>query len=417
MMMQRTAKWYGFFVAACVLLSGCISFPTDKTRTPELGAPRTGAEGPGLPARPGYAPAAPGMPTPQQSVKVALLVPLSGKNASLGAAMQDAAVLAIFDKYEHVPKSKQGAKVELLPKDTGDTPESARLAAQQAVDEGASIILGPLLGHQVPPVAEVARDKNIPVVSFSNNPAVLSEGVYLFGFMPDQQVKRVIEYALARGVKQIAGIAPSNPYGNTVMKQLSQQADAAGARAQPIEYYPENSTTLVANVGRIASVIKAYPAGSIALLIAEGGPRLPVINDALNLQKIQASQIPLFGTGLWDSGEVMKYPALQGAMFASAEPAKYGQFVSRFSDRFGYVPDRRASLAYDAMALAATLALQPDGANFSKDAIIDPVGFNGPANGIFRFKHNGMSERALAVLQVTPNGFITLEPAPDTFLR
>ena len=224
--MKSLARIFAFFLVS-VTLAGCLAYPPKRPVEPPMGAEREAVGEIPLPASPGYAPYAPGRKMPTgPGVKVALLVPLSGPNAALGKAMQDAAVMAIFDKYEGVPQSKQIRVVELLPKDTGDTADQAAIAAREAVDEGAQIILGPVFGNQVAAVSPVARSQTVPVITFSNNMSALAPGVYLFGFIPDQQVRRVIEFALARGMNRIAGLAPSNPYGNTVMKQLlSQSAD------------------------------------------------------------------------------------------------------------------------------------------------------------------------------------------------
>ena len=45
---------------------------------------------------------------------------------------------------------------------------------------------------------------------------------------------------------------------------------------------------------------------------------------------------------------------------------------------------------------------------------MDPNGFAG-VNGIFRFNADGTSERGLAVLEVQPDGFHVVSPAPKTF--
>jgi len=93
-------------------------------------------------------------------VKVGMILPLSASgNASLAAAsMKNAAEmsLAVF----------QTANVQLLIKDDGGTPQGAQQAAQQALDEGAEIILGPLFAGSVPATAQVARTRNVPCIAF-----------------------------------------------------------------------------------------------------------------------------------------------------------------------------------------------------------------------------------------------------------
>ncbi|MDH3597303.1 MAG: penicillin-binding protein activator, partial [Rhodospirillales bacterium] len=81
-------------------------------------------------------------------------------------------------------------------------------------------------------------------------------------------------------------------------------------------------------------------------------------------------------------------------------------------------PIRIASLAYDATALAAVLTRNatetgraPD---FSRAALTQASGFAG-MDGIFRFLPNGEIQRGLAVLEMTKDGLVVLDPAPQSF--
>jgi outer membrane PBP1 activator LpoA protein len=74
--------------------------------------------------------------TPKPGVKVALLLPLSGGNSQgVAKALKQAGELALFDF--------DNPNVELVPKDTGGTPEGAKQAAAEAVKEGAELIIAP----------------------------------------------------------------------------------------------------------------------------------------------------------------------------------------------------------------------------------------------------------------------------------
>ena len=59
--------------------------------------------------------------------------------------------------------------IQLLVKDDGGSAPGAQQAAQQLIDEGAEIILGPLFAHSVAPVGQLARARGIPVIAFSTD--------------------------------------------------------------------------------------------------------------------------------------------------------------------------------------------------------------------------------------------------------
>ncbi len=348
-------------------------------------------------------------------VKVGLLIPMSGESIDLGKSLLDAAVLAVYDKYSSLSAHEITARVELLPKDTGDTIEGAEKAAQDAMQEGATIILGPVFSKQVNVVASSARHKNIPVITFSNNISVAGDGVYLFGFLPEQQVIRIVQYALTHNTNNIAALVPSNPYGAAIVKQLSSEVRKHNGHVHPIEYYSEDMQSLDNNVGRLARFLQDEPSKGQSLFVAEGGDKLRTLTDTLNANGINPGNIQLLGTGLWDDPDLMKLPALSGGLFASSPPERYHTFEQHFMDTYSYKPERRASLSYDAVALAINIALASGGTGFPKFMLTDQAGFNGPANGIFRFHEDGSIDRGLSILMITPSGFRTVEPAPTMF--
>src|SRR5215510_5262660 len=62
---------------------------------------------------------------------------------------------------------------------SGNAALAAQQAAQQALDEGAEIILGPLFALTVGPVGRAARGRGVPVIAFSTDANVAARGVYL----------------------------------------------------------------------------------------------------------------------------------------------------------------------------------------------------------------------------------------------
>jgi hypothetical protein len=152
-----------------------------------------------------------------------------------------------------------------------------------------------------------------------------------------------------------------------------------------------------------------------AVFIPEGGIVLRALAPLLPYYDIDPEHVKLLGTGLWDDTNVSREPAMIGGWFAAPEPAAAKIFSQRFTKTFGSPPPRIASLAYDAMALAATLSKDPPEKRFSMSAITDPNGFKG-VDGVIRFNADGTSDRGLAVLEVEKAGFDIISPAPRSFL-
>ena len=134
----------------------------------------------------------------------------------------------------------------------------------------------------------------------------------------------------------------------------------------------------------------------------------------LSFYDVDQPSVRLLGIRVWDEfDDLGTEPALVGAWFAAPPLAERAKFEKRYSKLFAHKPQRLASIAYDAMALASVLAGNntPD---FSVKTLTSKDGFLG-YDGVFRFHADGSVERFFSVFEVLRSGFNTLQPAPDSF--
>ncbi|WP_448207032.1 penicillin-binding protein activator [Azospirillum sp. sgz302134] len=367
------------------MLSACssnVKAPAPGTQAPQAVAPVTQAA--------------------PQVAKVALLLPLSGANAQIGQAMLESAQLALFDLA--------GDRFELLPRDTKGTPNGAADAARQAISEGARIILGPLFGAEVAAVKPVAQNAGVGVLAFTNDWTQAGNGTYVMGFVPGDQVNRVVGFARSRGVARYVALAPRNAYGDAVVTALQNTTRQLGGQIAQVERYDPTVTDL-SQPARQVTQAGIQPQ---AVMLAEGGPRAQGLANALAANGLNPQQVRLLGTGLWDEPGLGQEPSLVGAWFAAPAPQTRADFESRFEQTYGHKPPRIATLSYDATAIAAVLAKMGGPVPFDPASLNNPNGFEG-MDGLFRLRPNGQVERALAVLEVTPSGSRVLDPAPPSF--
>ena len=382
----------GVGLSAC---EGMSMFGDDKPRTVTTDVPRPTAVMP-QPAAP------PPVPVAGQ-VRIALLLPLkhpSKETRAVAQAMQDAAQMAMFD---------MGARsMMLMPRDTGPTPETAAAAAADAIAKGAEIILGPLLANDVRAVAPIARAKNIPVVAFSTDRTVAGDGVFLLSFLPEQEVSRVISYAVSKGHGKFVALVPETPYGKRVEEAFRMTVAQSGREVVAVQTYAPNPQALEPAVKAVAKM------GFDTIFLPEGGTMLRSLGPILAVNKVESRKVKFIGTGLWDDPAVSSEPSLQGGWFAVPPREQRTNFITRYQQLYGSKPPRIASLAYDAIALSATLASGAPGRRYTRATIADPNGFSG-IDGIFRFRTDGMTERGLAVMEVTDSGQTVISPASNTF--
>ena len=344
--------------------------------------------------------------TPSGKMRIALLLPLSGQAAAVGQALQQAAEMALFDT---------GAKeLALAAYDSGETPESAIEAYRKARSDGTALVLGPLFGTSAKALAPLVSQGSANVVSFSNDEQAAQRGVWIMGIAAPPQVRRVVDYAVDQGIKRFAVFAPQTSYGQQMARTLESQVPLRGGTVAAVEFYDPNSADLGTPARRLAAAIKGD--GKLAVLVPVAPPRLSAALSALAAAGIDSKSAQFIGTGVWDVPNIGADAAARGAWYAAPDPARRADFERRFLATYGRPPNRLATLAYDAVALAGNLARLKPGGDFSAEAITNPNGWSG-VDGVFRFLPDGRSERALAVIEVQSNRGVVVSPAPSTFAR
>lgn len=386
---------------------------------------------PALPA--GKVPLAPG-----EKAMVGLLLPLSGPNASLGQGMLDAAQVALFDI--------QGNRIALLPRDTHGTADGAAAAAQDALDQGARLLIGPLTATEVQAVKPVAAARGVAVLGFSTEVTVAGDGTFVMGLLLSEEVRRVVGFAHQKGIQRFAVLAPGSAYGQLVVDALKAVAQAEQVTLVDPVFFDPNAVDLAPSIRQLAHYdnrraaidqqkkqlanardpasqealrrlnegLATVDLGFDALLLPEGGQQFKLLGPLLPQYGIDPNKVHLLGTGLWDDPALATEPQLEGAWYAAPDPNGRADFEKRFATLYGHAPPRLATLAYDATALAAALSRNPEGADFSADALTNPNGFLG-LDGIFRFRSDGRVERGLAVIEIHRAGSTIVSPEPQSF--
>lgn len=334
--------------------------------------------------------------------KIALLLPLSasGGTGTAAQALKNAADLAMAD----LP----GASIELIVKDERGTPDGAREATKQAIAEGASVIIGPLLASSVQATGSIARTAGRPVIAFSTDIGVAGRGVYLLSFLPQSDVDRILSYAAAKGKKTIAALIPESAYGTAVNATLQDVAARNGITIKAIERYTPGA------IDPAAQRISAVKDQIDALFIPENGDNAAAVAKALSGAGLDPKKIQLLGTSAWDDPRIFSTLAFANGWFAQPDKSGFETFAAKYRERYSSDPTRIATLAYDAVFLLNALKKNKGDKAFEPDTIAAPEGAIG-LDGLFRFRQDGTNQRGLVMMQVGKGGAVKIDNAPSSF--
>jgi ABC-type branched-subunit amino acid transport system substrate-binding protein len=153
------------------------------------------------------------------------------------------------------------------------------------------------------------------VVAFSNDSSVASEGTFLLGFRLEEQIDRIVRFALSKSLKRIAALAPDDLYGETAMDAFKRAVTEGGGDLGPTVFYPSDG-----DPSAIVREIADHDDSPFhAVLIADGGARLHMVAKLLAFHGVGPDDVCFLGTMRWqDDPKTLQEPALQDGWFPSS---------------------------------------------------------------------------------------------------
>jgi ABC-type branched-subunit amino acid transport system substrate-binding protein len=349
---------------------------------------------------------------PNAAVRVALLVPQGS-----GDAGRDAIARSLVNAAELARSDLRNATIDIAVYPTGGTAEGGAAAANQAIAEGAKIIVGPLFSTATAGAAPIAASANVRVLSMSNNPEVAGGGVYLLGNTFNNTADQLVAYGLGRGLSNFGVVYPLGLEGETARNAVASSVQRRGASLVASEAYDVSVSGIEARAAPVAAALNARGANAVILTDGPTGG-LGFMAEALRANGVSAATTQFLGLQRWDvSAEALSLASLQGGVFAAPDPGLVAAFEGRYQSTFGERPHELAGLAYDGIAAAGALIAQSRGSGgspFSDARLTQSSGFAG-TNGAFRFLPGGLNQRNLAILEVRGGSAVVTQRAARSF--
>ncbi|AQS90265.1 hypothetical protein A0U94_04015 [Gluconobacter albidus] len=366
---------------------------------------------------------------------VGLILPLTGRNASYGTRMRDAAKLALAAKGSPAL-------------DVHDTngPGGTEQAVRDALARGDAILLGPLTATETATAAPLAVNAGKPELAFTSDSTQARPGVWVMGLTPEQQVRRMVDAARATGRKTFAAFLPDNAFGHAMGDGLARACRDAGLKDPQIVFHTMDAQNIEDGLKSLSAIDARQPAAPVvaeapsgpsaidptgetapdsaassgtaaagstpaaqpapiapppfdALVLADTGLELGRIITALQADHIDSSQVQIMGPALWKAFDG-KLGALHGAWYAAPDAHDRLGYVAQYRALYKQAPSPVSDFAYDAAALAGSLIRQ---GGVTVDALTRPDGYMG-VDGLFRLRPDGHVTRALAIYQIQRGG-------------
>jgi len=287
------------------------------------------------------------------TIKVAILAPLTGPVPTFGESTRDGAMMAI-DEW-NADGGVLGKQVEVVLEDSQCGAEPAVSAANKVIDQdGVEFLIGEVCSSASIPVSEIVVEKGAFQISpTSTNTAVTvaEDGstkptVFRACFIDDFQGRVAAAFAMNNLGAQTAAVMldQGNDYVRGLAESFIQNFEAMGGTILVEESYTEADTDFS------AILTKVKDADPDVLY-------LPDYYNKANLIGAQAKEqgmtTPMLGGDGWDSSD-QDQSALDGGYYTNHfspddSRAIAQEFVANYEAEFGARPDALAALAYDAV--------------------------------------------------------------------
>ncbi len=354
-----------------------------------------------------YTVLSPGPRKEAKTVRVGIVLPLSGSAEQLGKACRDGYELA-HDDMRKTPAGTQGIAFQLLYEDSQAEGKLASSAGKKLVTLDKVDVLMCLTTTETSVLAPIAKENKIVLLSGTLTPGIANAQDYVFRNAPalDRQALGVLSYAISeKGLKKFALLGLQLDAHLRVEKSLREELPRKGGEIVAVENGEKGATDFR------AQILKALQAKPDAIYVMGYDETGHMMKQAREL----GYKGPFFGDPAVASPSALEKAgtAAEGIIYATAEitgpgaPANARTFGTRYEKRFGKAPDVFAADAYDSLHIIALAATRLREAHDDwREALLSIREYQG-VTGTTSFLPNGDVEKPVA-LKVIKNG----KPAP-----
>lgn len=360
----------------------------------------------------------------KNKLRIALLVPLTGKVKAVGESIVNAAQLSLFEN------NKKNVVLKIY--DTKGTTFGAVEAINKAISDGIDVVLGPLFSEETKAIKNIIKENNLISFSLSNDEQLKNiDNVFVTGSIPEQEMQMLISYLMENDFHNYVALMPNSTHGALMNKILRNTIVNKDGLLIKTDYYESNEKNMLMKINELVNFYevpqtiyenfekkklenkllgleepeliiqedeKIYPQ---ALFIPDGGMVAEEIANLLFINQKNDKYIQLIGTSKLDGDiNIVNNPYLDGVIFVGSNPNKYNKFYDNYLKVYKKEPIKITSMVYDLInVIDGFYDKFEDTYVVNKRKLLDPNGYDG-IDGMFRFLPNGLVERNFYVLQL-----------------
>tara|TARA_Y100000590_G_scaffold47341_1_gene50177 strand:- start:4311 stop:5489 length:1179 start_codon:yes stop_codon:yes gene_type:complete len=355
-----------------------------------------------------------------KTLKIGVLLPLSGKYEDVGQSFLKAIQLALHDI-----KNKN---ITIYPKDNKGNALDSYLAAKEFDELGIEIVIGPIFYNNIERLHEI---KNITFISFTNNTQNIPENVIAFGINIESQIYALKKYFDEIKVSKTLLLSPESEF----IYQSESVAKKDMLKFYRTYKYDVNPKKITGNIEKITKyrdrkkdlerrikileksdlykdqqelkkLEQMHTLGKVnfdSVVIIDFGERLKSVLTSFMFSDVSSNEVNFFTINQWFDKSFFNENAMQNLHFPSINLKNLLKFNKRYLNSFDEKPNEVSILAYDALGLIYYCWINNNN-QFTLNQLYKKEGFKG-LHGEFFIKNN-ISHQKLKIYKVEEKKFV-----------
>ena len=344
----------------------------------------------------------------ESKIKIGVLVPLSGENASLGKQILNSIRMALIDIKNN--------DIEIYPKDTRSDPDVTLSSALEFEKMGISLVVGPVFHKNLFFLDKV---KSITFLSLTNRTLDLHKNIISSGINSSSQLNTIKKFLEKSEIKKTIFLIPNLNYDQEIkkgikeskikfFKQYKYDIDPTKLTKQieKITNYGIRKQNLLDEISRvensddpnkekiIENLEKKYTLGNVkfdSVIITDFDESLKSVITSLLYTDISPKNKYIITLNQWFDESLLKEKNLQPIYYPSINKQNLDEFTDKFFKKFNYKPSYLSLLCYDLVGLIYYLSLKNEGLEIGKSFKTQNT-FKGKI-GVFEIKDNKINHQ------------------------
>ncbi len=356
----------------------------------------------------------------EKTLKIGVLLPLSGEFGIIGQSFLNAIQLALHDISNE--------NIIIYPKDSKANPLDTYRSAKQFEEIGIEVVIGPIFHENLERLNEI---NNITFISLTNKTQKIPKNVIAFGINIESQIEALKKYFNELEVSKTLLLSPKSEYvlqSESVVKKdalkfyrtysYDTNPKKITGEIEKITKYKERKKDLERRIKileksdlykhkqELKKLEQMHTLGKVSfdsVVVIDFGERLKSVLTSFMFSDVSSNEVNFFTINQWFDETFFNENAMQNLHFPSIDLNNLKKFNKKYFDTYSEKPNKVSILAYDALGLIY-YCWYNNNLQFKANQLYNKDGFKG-LHGEFTISEN-LSKQKLKIYKISDKKFV-----------